>query len=269
MRRPARRPFTFCTSHAAETVRTPMPALVRLVVLAAIVAGVGCSSSRPGSSRSAVRPGPPPPSSLSTSTVAAEPAAVDAPATTAAAPLSPLDQLVARLDSDRLKWSFNWWEPGATEPQVVDVQVKSGREEIGWADLGSMLITGARRPEPFDDQAILRHLVKAMEDPEKTTAAHCELYRRGIYLDASRGAMPGVPDRIEATKPPAGPFLYNWGGLVVELTPTGKRNEGVAAGGVMEWYPCRARIDPAQLSTLRARWQKRLAAAEAPAAPPG
>jgi hypothetical protein len=170
-----------------------------------------------------------------------------------------MDEVVAKLDSSSLEWSILWW-PDETEPQSIDVQVRSELGRVGLIEVAFMLFAGKPPAADARDEGSVRRLVKAMDDPAKIVAAHCELDRRGIHLDAADQELPGVPNQMERRKPPAEPFLYNFHGLAVELTPSGKPSHGTAAGGLVDFYACDARIDPAQFPSLRARWQKRLQA---------
>jgi hypothetical protein len=184
------------------------------------------------------------PTSAPATTSSSSPAA--AAAATRPAPDPRIDALVARLDNGRLRFSFRWWTDGKG-PQWVWVYFDTG---IGRS--------GTVIEDRLDEDELMRELVKAMDDPAKTAAAHCELYRRGIFVDV---AAADTPDLIEAATPPAGPFVYDFGGLAVELTRVGDGFEpDRGSGPPHRIYRCEARIDPAQFPALRARWQKRVAA---------
>lgn len=232
-------------------MKTPLTAMFNLVVLITVLGASACTSSRQRSTESATPPNPPAAPTIER----VEPMATATAASTKPARLSQLDKVVAELDNSRVQWSIRWW-PDETEPQLISVWADAGLGQIGYLDVAYMLLTGGNPLEPFTEKEVFERLVKAMNDPTKIAAAHCELWRRAIYLDAQD--VPGIPDRIKATKPPAERFLYNFHGLAVELIPMGKRVRGAAPGGPVDIYSCEARIDPTQFPPLRARWQKRL-----------
>jgi hypothetical protein len=217
------------------------------------VAGIVSACSRPSNPTEFASASVPPPLPIP-ATQAAEPAApAEAPCTKPARDFR-IDELVANLDNSDLTWWIMWW-PDETEPQRLDINVKSDLSNITWGDVGWWLFKGSPRRDE-----VLRGLVEAMDDPRKIVAAHCELRRKNFYLDYGDGGLPGIPsgDSIELAKPPTEPFLINYHGLAVELTPKGVTGEGTATGGIFKIYECDARIEPAQFPSLRARWQKRL-----------
>ena len=184
-------------------------------------------------------------------------------------------RLAAGLHNDQVVWEVEYpantfpnlrlgphWTPRGRPGTAVDALAP-----VNPGETADPMVAGPRKfrtPPPFPMSEAAAPLLAALEDPDRFVAAHVVL----ALLDHDRyrrmGRTPGIwqADTVQFEPRPDGSFLHTHLGLRAELRPLGgparPYSYSPSYGDDYVVRACTARIDPAQLATIRDRWHRRL-----------
>jgi hypothetical protein len=167
------------------------------------------------------------------------------PATKPAAPRLPPEHLAAAMANDQIAWRIWKRTAGSNIGSTQPGPGPRAADGTPAAVLATGYQSGDSRPPAYTHAELARHLLAALEDPNRFVAAHVGLWE---VFGGGGGSFESGPGHCAQTVD----------GLRASLRPTGFLGGSGFSATFNELWACAAHVDPAQLPAVRDRWHRRL-----------